>query len=131
MRAGELRHLVAIEAHNGLETRSGAADPRGWHEYAQAWVAIEAQAASKSESGAGLEVETATATIRGRYLDLAGTTPAMRVRWVDGSRVRLFEIDGVVNVGELRDEMRLSVREVSPAGDDPALVTLPAAVGAE
>lgn len=131
VRAGELRHLVAIEAHNGLETRSGAPDQRGWHEYCQAWVAIEGQAGSKSEAPGGLEVETATATIRGRYLDLAGTTPAMRVRWVDGNRVRLFAIDSVVNVGELRDEMRLSVREVSPAADDPAVGTLPAAVGAE
>lgn len=131
MRAGELRNLIAIEAHNGLESRSGAPDPRGWHEYTTAWVAIEAQSANKSEIGAGLEVETVSATIRGRHHDLAGTTPAMRVRWVDGNRVRLFEIDGAVNVGEMRDEMRLSVREVSPAGDNPALVDLPVAVGVE
>lgn len=125
-----MRHLVSVEAHNGLETRSGAVDGRGWHEYATAWVAIEGQGANQTDAG-GLEVITASATIRGRYGDLAGTTPAMRVRWVDGNRVRLYAIDGVVNVGELGDEVRLAVREISPAGDDPVLAGLPAAVGAQ
>lgn len=131
MRAGELRELIAVEAHNGLTTRSGAPDPGGWHEYTTAWVGFDAQSGTKAETGGGLEVVTTTATIRGRYGDLAGTTPEMRVRWVDGNRVRLFEIDSAVNVGEMRDEMRLTVREVSPAGDNPALVDLPVAVGAE
>ena len=131
MRAGKLRDLIAVEAHNGLTTHSGAMDPGGWHEYTTAGVSFEAQSGTTAETGGGLEVETTTATLSGRYGDLAGTTPEMRVRWVDGNRVRLFEIDSAGNVGEIGDEMRLTVREVSPAGDNPALADLPAAVGAE
>lgn len=127
--AGKRPHFVEVEAHNGLENRRGELDPAGWHRVAEAWVGIESQAGTTAETG-GLETSTVTATMRGLYDDLTGITPTMRIRWVDRARVRLFEIESAVDVGELGDEMRIVVREISPANDDPAAAELPAEVGA-
>ncbi|MDP3908892.1 MAG: head-tail adaptor protein [Gemmatimonadales bacterium] len=128
MRAGLLRDLMAIEAHNGHELRSGEPSPDGWHEFAQVWGGFGDQGGNTVDLG-GLQVAEHTAALRIRYT--AGVTPAMRVRWVDGARVRLYEIESVVNVGERREETMLRVRELAPASNDPALASLPVALVVE
>lgn len=128
MRAGMLRDLMAIEAHNGYEFRSGEPDPDGWHEFAQVWGGFTDQSGSANEM-TGLQIAERISTLHIRHT--AGVTTAMRVRWVDGSRVRLFAIESAINVSERRDEMLLRVRELEPASNNPSLRDLPVGLGAE
>lgn len=129
MRSGMLRDYMTIEAHNGLSLPSGEPSDRGWHEYAGVWGGFSDQAGNTADAGGGLESAEVTSTLRIRYEP--GISPAMRVRWIDGARVRLFVIDSVINVSERRETMLLRVRELGPASNNPALATLPVAVGVE
>lgn len=116
MRAGELRHKVTIQQRTDTQNSAGEPIP-AWSTYKTAWVAIEPLSGREAEIAKQTYGEV-THRLRGRQVDLGGTTPKMRVikGAIDGSGeptggARLLEIEGVVNVGERDREVHLFCTE--------------------
>lgn len=106
MRAGGLRHRVAIERRTDTPTASGGTVPT-WSVYRETRAQFDPLTGREYHASDQLRAET-THKITIRYVD--GITESMRVRKVrDG---RLFAITGVVNVQERSRMLVLLAREV-------------------
>lgn len=113
MRAGQMRHLLAIEEpHEAPESTMGAVTP-AWRDYVTRWWAV-LEPVSGSERFVSPELlATATHTIRGRYAD--GVTVKMRARLGSGSTARYFAFQAVIDRGERRRELVITAVEEVPA----------------
>lgn len=104
MRAGELRHRVAILRKNIARDMYGAA-METWDTLATVWGSIEALSGKEYFNAAQVRAE-ATYRIRIRYFP--NITPAMRVMAGD----RIFDIQAVLDPDGRRQELILIAKEV-------------------
>lgn len=108
MRAGNLNHLITVEAYTEAVDSFGGSSGGSWATFGQAWASIlPLNGTEKYVSGE--KHATATHKIKMRFL--SGLNPKMRIK----ARGRTFEIISVINVGERDREMQLIVEEKADA----------------
>lgn len=104
MRAGQLRHFVALQ--RATQTQDAAGQPRtSWDTYANVYAAIEPAGGREFQIAGQTQAELAV-PIRIRYT--AGVRAEDRIRWNE----RTFEVVSVSNMDERNRQIDLSCREV-------------------
>ncbi len=101
---GAMRHRLVLEQPTRLGDGGGGA-VESWVATAEVWAAVTPQAGSEHVAAEAVEGRI-THVIDLRYRP--GLAPAMRLRF----GTRLFEILGVVDIGERRRRLRCHCREV-------------------
>ena len=103
MRAGEMRHRVAIQSRQDI--RDAAGQPRPiWSTLATVWASYEPLSGRETIQA---RIAMSEATCRWRIRYYPGLTPRHRVMW--GARV--FDINSVADVDGRHDEMELLCTE--------------------
>jgi SPP1 family predicted phage head-tail adaptor len=111
IRAGELRHSVVIQTNTESQSYGELTD--SWGTFATVSASIEPLSGREFFDSRHTGAEL-THRVRMRYL--AGVTPKMRVSYTDpDAGARLFDIQEVIDVKELRRVTLLMVKEVVSA----------------
>jgi len=102
MEAGELRFTVEIERLDG----------NTWSPYAVMWCAIETL--DEAEGIRQYEVRTRWTQQLWEMVGLRHLDKGFRVVWVHAGTTLYLEVDGIVDQGNRRRELRLSCHEIMP-----------------
>ena len=107
MRAGQLRYSVTIEQQVTTRTSSGA-QAETWTTFATVFAGLQG-VSGQEYLAAGKLVADANMRIRIRYV--SGLTPEMRIKFIDGSSTRYFDILDIDDKDERHREMELLCKE--------------------
>lgn len=110
--AGDFRNRVVIE-QDTITTAASGAKTHAWTTLATVWASIDPGVSREAVQARQISAETTAIIKLRRYVP--GVTASSRVKYVDpkGGRIRYFDVKGIMNPHEWRDQLWLVCRETN------------------